>query len=374
MPEKFGMALLLAGMILFVFYAVLILLYKRWWDKVPDFTPSAAPVGVRVSVIVPARNEEKNLPFLLAALERQSYPPDHFEVIVVDDDSTDRTAAVAKSDRLDLHLLSIDGGSKKMSIDAGIRVAKGELIVTTDADCIPPVNWLLTIADFYRKHHSVFIAAPVAYHRKKGLLAVFQTLDFLTLQGITAGTVTAGFHSMCNGANLAYKRSAFLEVKGFEGIDKLASGDDMLLMHKMAHHYPGAVHYLRSTEAIVTTDPVATWKEFFWQRYRWASKSSHYGEMRISVALFLVYVFNLYFIVLGIAGCWDPMYWNLLLIFWVTKTAIELPFVHSVAKYYGQSYLVSWFFLMQPLHIVYVVVIGLVSQFGSYYWKGRKLK
>src|ERR1700741_4803978 len=106
-------------------------------------------------------------------------------------------------------------------------------------------------------------------------------MDFLVLQGITGASVTKKIHSMCNGANLAYEKKIFYEVNGFAGIDHIASGDDMLLMHKIAKIYPGRIGYLKSTEAIVNTQPMATWPDFFNQRIRWASKATHYNDKRI---------------------------------------------------------------------------------------------
>ncbi len=368
------MALLLAGLSLCIMYAVLIKFYEHWWRRLPEFEGKNEGVAM-ISVIIAARNEEGNLPALLTCLDKQLYSKEHFEVIIVDDDSSDRTADIAAASLMpNLQLTHSQGGSKKMAIDAGIRIAKGELVVTTDADCLPPPGWLSTMADFYQTHHSAFIAAPVSYLPRKGLLNYFQTLDFVILQGITAASVAAGFHSMCNGANLAYKRSAFFQVNGFSGIDHIASGDDMLLMHKISKEFPRQVHYLRSREAIVQTAPAGSWKEFFWQRMRWSSKSSHYGDKKIFLTLLLVYVFNLIFIVLAIAGFWNQAHWSTAVILWIAKSAIELPFVHAVARFYGQQYLVPWFFLMQPLHILYTVVVGLLSQFTGYYWKGRRLK
>jgi poly-beta-1,6-N-acetyl-D-glucosamine synthase len=371
------MVLLSAGMILFVLYALLIGLYSHWWKKLPEAYNVSAGLdpGVFLSVIVPARNEEKSLPFLLSALETQSYPGHQFEVIVVDDGSTDGTASMVKEKAgANIRLLSINGGSKKKAIEAGIASARGQLIVTTDADCIPPQNWLLSIADFYKDTGAAFIAAPVKYTPRKTALDYFQTLDFLTLQGITAASVSSGFHSMCNGANLAYERSAFFAVNGFAGIDHLASGDDMLLMHKIKKAFPGRVRYKKAYDAIVETLPMQSWKDLFWQRIRWASKSAHYGDPKIFLSLLLVYLVNLYFFVLVIAGFWNNTYWSLAVTAWILKFAIELPFVYSVAKFYEQLYLLRWFFLMQPIHIIYTVVVGLLSQSGSYYWKGRKLK
>lgn len=374
MPENLRMALLVAGIILFILYAALISFYNKWWSRLEEYEPGTGYASVFISVIVAARNEEKSLPGLLKRLGAQTYAQNKFEVIVVDDGSTDGTASVAGSAGGNVRLHSLNGGSKKMAISKGVELASGDLIVTTDADCLPPPSWLATIADFYEETGAAFIAAPVAYLPQKNLLHYFQALDFLTLQGITAASVSSGFHSMCNGANLAYKRTAFFDVNGFTGIDQVASGDDMLLMHKIRKSFPEGVKYMLSGDAVIETSPMHTWKDFFWQRMRWASKSSHYGDSRILLSLLLVYFLNFYFLVLIVAGFWDSKYWSLAAIGWILKFAIELPFVHAVAKFYRQQYLLPWFFLMQPLHIIYTVVVGLFSQLGGYYWKGRKLK
>lgn len=375
MPENIRMGLLVAGMVLFVLYAALIFFYKQAWDRLESFDSKDPGTNVFISLIIAARNEEKNLPLLLSSLQAQSYPKHLYEVIVIDDSSTDGTAGLVSSAGIEnLRSYSFEGGSKKAAINKGIELAQGELIVTTDADCFASSEWLATIAAFYRQTDAAFIAAPVAYAPKRNLLHYFQALDFLTLQGITAASVSSGFHSMCNGANLAYKRSAFYSVNGFAGIDRLASGDDMLLMHKIKKTFPHKVRYMLSKDAIVATYPMPAWKDFFWQRMRWASKSSHYGDPKIFLSLLLVYLLNLYFVVLFVAGFWESKYWSAIVLAWIVKFAIELPFVHSVSKFYQQQYLLPWFFLMQPLHIIYTVVVGLFSQLGGYYWKGRRLK
>src|SRR5438552_2515384 len=148
------------------------------------------------------------------------------------------------------------------------------------------------IFSFYEEKDPVFIAAPVILQNNSSVLQMFQALDFLVLQGITAASVYKQFHSMCNGANLAYEKKAFEEVKGFESIDHIASGDDMLLMHKIRKKFPGRLNYLKSKKVIVSTQPMKTWKEFLNQRTRWASKARFYDDKRIFFVLLLVYLFN----------------------------------------------------------------------------------
>jgi cellulose synthase/poly-beta-1,6-N-acetylglucosamine synthase-like glycosyltransferase len=331
----------------------------------------------RVSVIVPARNEEANIERLVVSLGKQEYPKELLEVIVVDDHSTDRTAEIVRQyEWVKLVQLKDDAinSYKKKAIETGIAAASGTLIVTTDADCFCPENWLRTIVSFYEESKSVFVAAPVAIDCSAALVQFFQAYDFAVLQGITAASVYKNIHSMSNGANQAYERAAFYEVNGFSGIDNIASGDDMLLMHKIWKKYPTRVQYLKSKDAIVHTEPVTTWQAFFKQRIRWASKATYYNDKRITAVLALVYLFNLSFPVLLIAGCWNSSYWLYVLVLWIMKTLVELPFVYSVSAFFNKQYLTRFFFLLQPLHIFYTVISGLFGQFGKYEWKGRTVK
>ena len=359
-------------------YTLLIFYYFHHWLHLKEFE-SIGNGDVFISVVVAARNEEKNITGLLNALQQQTYSTDFFEVIIVDDYSTDKTSEIIKpylNDHLHLIQPNVTAGqsSKKKAIEAGIQKAKGELIVITDADCIPGKNWLTSIASFQQKNKSVFIAAPVRLKAASSLLNIFQRLDFIMLQGITAASVSSNMHSMCNGANLAYQRSAFFEVEGFKGIDKLASGDDMLLMYKIWKKHPQQVHYLRSKGAIIETEPMDNWKSFFTQRIRWSSKATYYKDWRITLVLLFVYLFNCLFLVLFIAALQDAYYWQVLIFFLLGKTLIELPFVYSVAEFYKQQHLIALFPFLQPLHILYTIAIGVISQFGTYKWKGRKTK
>jgi cellulose synthase/poly-beta-1,6-N-acetylglucosamine synthase-like glycosyltransferase len=373
------MALLLIIASFLLLYVILIFYYWYQWKKLVYYERSGTNDYRYISVIVPARNEEKNIASLLNALSRQTYSSQFFEIIVVDDFSTDSTANTVRNFSLPnlfliQPLVGSNNSSKKKAIEAGIQKAKGELIVTTDADCIPGKNWLHVINDFYVKNDSAFIAAPVQFSHDQNFFQLFQSLDFLTLQGITAASVHSHFHMMCNGANLAYKKNAYHEVNGFEGIDKVATGDDMLLMYKIWKRYPCKVFYLKNADAIVSTQPMPSWRSFFMQRKRWASKTLVYDDYRIIAVLAFVYLLNCSFLVLVATSLFNSFYWWYVFGFWIAKTIIELPFVYSVSKFYDEQKLVKSLFLFQPFHIFYTVFVGLVSQFGKYEWKGRKTK
>jgi cellulose synthase/poly-beta-1,6-N-acetylglucosamine synthase-like glycosyltransferase len=368
---------LTAGFLLL--YAALILFYYTQWKKVENYQPASSTPSVFISVVIAARNEEHSLPHLISDLLAQDYPVHLWEAIIINDYSTDSTAELVSTltgsnMRMVLPAVLSTESSKKRAIETGVNYAKGELIVITDADCRVGPYWVSTIAKFYEEKGAAFIAAPVKFSHDNSVLQIFQSLDFITLQGITAASVSANFHAMCNGANLAYTKQAFAIVNGFEGIDKVATGDDMLLMHKIWKNTPGKVYYLKSKEATVSTEPMKTWKGFFMQRKRWASKTLVYDDYRIIIVLAFILLLNALFFVLLIAAIINKTYWIHCVAFLVGKTIIEWPFVFSVAKFYDEQKLMRYFFLFQPLHIFYTVFVGLLSQFGKYEWKGRRTK
>ena len=339
-----------------------------------------------ISVIIPVRNEEDNLRLLVDSLIQQTYPPVRFEIIIVDDHSTDNSWNILRSFsgepitirsiKLADHVSEKDQirAHKKLAIEKGIDVAAGELIVTTDADCVFTPDWLSYIASYYVATGAKFIAAPVKIRTRYSFLSIFQSLDFLTLQGITGASVYKRFHTMCNGANLAYEKAVFYEVNGFSGIDAIASGDDMLLMYKIYKLYPERVFYLKSRHVVVTTNPVTSWKDFFNQRIRWASKATHYDDKKIFWILLLVYCINLCFLILAIASFWNTSWFFIFAILLATKTVVEFPFVNAVAIFFSEKKLLRYFPFMQPFHILYTVIAGWLGKFGSYQWKGRHIK
>lgn len=358
-------------------YSLLILYYRAGWYQVPVFVPDGKSAETKISVIIPARNEEENIGNLLVSLQKQTYPGHLYEIIVVDDHSEDNTAGVVKRFsfvKLIQPSFTTNNSFKKKAIESGIAVATGDLIITTDADCIVPVNWLKTIAAFKEEKKAVFIAAPILLANNKSFLQIFQTIDFLVLQGITAAAVQKKVHNMCNGANLAYERKVFYEADGFSGIDNIASGDDMLLMNKIVTRFPDKYFYLLSKEAIVTTNAAKTWKAFFSQRIRWASKATHYNDIKIFSVLLLVYCFNLALLLLFIVSFWKPFLWMGLVAVLIAKTIIELLFIYPVAKFYSKTKLLNLFLIFQPAHILYTVIAGWLGRFSYFEWKGRTVK
>ncbi len=365
-------------------YGGLILVYRYWFNALKPFAPQAfAPPSVYFTVIIPARNEAANIQACLNSLLAQDYPL--FEILVVDDFSTDETAQLVQqmalaNPRLELIQLKdhVDANAtnsfKKKAIEIAVSQSKGIWIVTTDADCLVPPNWLQYYNTFITAVQPVFVAAPVMFTNNRRFSGIFQLLDFLSLQGITAAAVSAGAHSMCNGANLAYSKTAFEAVGQFAGIDHLASGDDMLLMHKMKKAFPGQLAYLFAQDAIVFTSPMPDWSSFIQQRIRWASKADSYQDKAIFSVLLLVYLFNAALLVGLIWGIFNTTI--LLFTIWLMaiKTLIELCFMIPVAKFFRLESLLLYFPLMQPCHILYTIVAGWLGKFGTYQWKSRTVR
>ena len=382
------------SLLLFTGYALLIIFYTVSWKQMPRFVPAAIQLAdedaVKISIIIPARNESANIRACLDSICLQSYPAHLYEVLVIDDHSTDDTASIVKNyPATNIRLISLQdvlqngiiNSYKKKAIEIAISKATGQLIVTTDADCIIPEKWLQAIAEFYGQTNAALMVMPVAFlpitqsdELGAKLLSIFQSLDFMVLQGITGASVYKKAHSMCNGANLAYTKKVFEEVGGFKGIDHIASGDDMLLMHKIFRLYPEKVLFIKSPEVIVQTQPAPNLKAFINQRIRWASKADRYDDKRIFVVLLLVYFFNVWLMVLIIASLFlnSLLYYTLILI--VAKTLVELLFLIPVAAFFSNSKLLYYFPFAQPFHILYTVVAGWLGKFGSYSWKGRKVK
>ena len=391
--------LLIIILLIFTLYVLLILYYWKSWLAIPDFKPPTINYKpqTRISVIIAARNEEENIKSCLDTLLNQSYPEHLFEVSVVDDFSSDNTAAIVSAyTSQNIKLISLRNyveanainSYKKKAIEIAVQQSTADLIVTTDADCVIPKNWLQTIAAFYQEKNPSFVVMPVAINCGNRFIEIFQAVDFMTLQGITGASVYKKIHSMCNGANLAYTKKAFNAVNGFAGIDTIASGDDMLLMHKIYKQSPDKVLFLKSKDVIVQTQPVLTVKEFFNQRIRWASKADKYDDKRIFAVLLVVYLFNLSLFILPVITIFKNIQFNIelypfslvfsLLEFWIflliVKTVIELFFLFAIAKFFNKQRLLWLFPIMQPFHILYTVIAGWLGKFGTYKWKGRKVK
>ena len=267
---------------IFTFYAILIVSLTIGFSKVKEFRSKSNKEVTSFSVVIPFRNEAKNLSHLLESISKINYSNELVEFILVDDDSSDNSVAIIddfQNTRMTIRVIKnirTSNSPKKDAITTAIAIAKNNWIVTTDADCIVPENWLNSLDSFIQENNSKMVVAPVNYKTENNFLEQFQLLDFMSMQGTTIGGFGIDFPFLCNGANFAYRKDEFLKLNGFEGNNTIASGDDIFLFEKFIKADKKSVHYLKSKHAIVTTNPTETTKQLIQQRLRWASKTSNY--------------------------------------------------------------------------------------------------
>lgn len=369
-----------------VIYALIIATYRKGWRLLPQFKPPTNhTISTKITVIVPARNEEDNILECLNSILKQTIDKDLFEIIVIDDHSTDSTSDLIKGLKNErVKLLSLADyiseketqSFKKKAIEIAMQQATGDLIVTTDADCIVTENWLELIATFYETKDVKFIAAPVLFHREKNTLQRFQVLDFFGMMCVTGAGIHTGLMNMCNGANLAYEKKAFYAVNGFEGINHLASGDDMLLMQKIANKYPKKIGFLKNQKAIVRTEAKETLDGFISQRIRWATKSTSYQEWQVTAILAMVFfcccstVFTFFLI-----PFFGMLAFQLFLFQFIVKSIVDFIYLNMMAKWFKKPKAMRGFLVSEILHILYIVSVGTAGNFlKEYEWKGRKVK
>ena len=256
------------------FYFIIIILINTGIFRLKHLTRSDNQAGIKVSIIIPARNEEENILYCLNDIKNQDYPSDLIEIVVVDDHSTDQTSGkvldfASSNPFMNLRLIpaSVSGKDqafKKHSIISGIEATSGELIITTDADTRSKPGWISSLVNFYVQEHPEMIIGPVAFYEADSVFKKLQVIEFSGLMAATAGSCKMGFPLMCNGANLAFKRQAWLETKDLSDDLKYPSGDDLFLMMKIRKKYGyGSVKYLFSKEAIISTAPKKSFNEFY---------------------------------------------------------------------------------------------------------------
>ncbi|MEM0997064.1 MAG: glycosyltransferase [Bacteroidota bacterium] len=332
-----------------------------------------------VSVIVPARNEAENIGACVRDILAQQAVHSGFELIVVNDHSEDDTVRVATEAAAGdprfriIDLAEVQGVAyKKAAVAAGIRAAQGDFIVTTDADCRMGPYWLFGLTS--RMNFNVgMVSGPVVLEGKR-IFQQFQALEFMGLNAVGAAAIRAGRPTMCNGANLAYRKQVFEAVGGFSGIDHIASGDDELLMHKIARETDWKVAFALDRDAIVRTEALATWTAFKAQRRRWVSKSTQYKQASITATLVLSWLAMAGLPVLLVAAIWWPPAGIFLGVNLLLKMAGEFPILFRAAGFFDKLHLLRWFVPEQLAHIAYVLWVGLAGNVRSYTWKGREVK
>lgn len=357
-----------------IIYSISIGLLIYGFTKVKKYQKADLKPQTSFTIIVPFRNEAENLPTLLHSFSQLNYPTDLFEVILVDDSSKEKFQVL--SFRFQVSVVDnvrVSNSPKKDAITTAMQNVKTNWVITTDADCLVPENWLLTFDNYIQQYNVSMLAGAVTYECENSFLDHFQQLDLTSLQGATIGSFGVKKAFMCNGANFAYTKSLFEKLNGFDGNNKIASGDDVFLLQKAAGLFPDEVHYLKAEEAIVITKPTENWKALFHQRVRWAAKTGSYeSNFGKTLGLFvffgnLSFVFGFFFFVFGMLA------YQILVVFAFFKFAIDFVLLYETNKFLTKTRIKS-LFLSSLLYPFFSSTVALYSLFGSYEWKERKFR
>ncbi len=359
-------------------YCLLMIIFIIVWIMNKYVTQSDSCIQEQgFSVIIPVRNEAKNIARLLESLVEQQHK--YFEVLIIDDSSEDNTVEIAQDflSRLDLKILSLSSvergvAPKKNAITKALAIAKYDLIFCTDGDCVLPKKILKEYISIFENEKVKFISGPVTFLEEKSdfwerVWEKIQIVEFASLVGSAAVSIFIKKPNMCSGANIAYRKSAFLEVNGYVGNVELASGDDEFLMHKINSKYSDAIVFAKSSATVVETQASSDLMAFYSQRKRWASKWTYYESIVPKLLAIFVFSLNAFSIFLAFSGIWGAI---------AVKLALEFVFLGLVLSFLKKKRSIIFIPLVQIIYPFYVVFFGLNSVFmaRTYDWKGRKLK
>lgn len=368
--------------VLFTCYTILIISLTFGFIRIKEFKEKNTKEQTAFSVIIPFRNEAKNLPNLFKSISKLHYSHKLVEFIFVDDESSDNSVDLIKKFFPNIGMMTkviknkrTSNSPKKDAISTAISIAKNNWIITTDADCILPKEWLKKFNSFIKKNNPKMVVGPVNYKAKNNFLEQFQILDFMSMQGSTIGGFGINFPFLCNGANLAYKKDAFIRLNGFEGNNTMASGDDIFLFEKFIEDDKKSVHILKSKEATVTTFPTKTWSKLINQRTRWAAKTNNLKSINVKIIGLLIILVNASIIV-SFFGLTIQInsYKNLLFLLGLKLTIDLFLFIPTIRFYKNEKTFLIWYIFSSLFYPFFSVFIIFNSLFFEYNWKGRRFK
>ncbi len=346
-------------------YAALMLFWRAHFFLLQK-NPPASDLGRRFSIIVAFRDEVSHLPSLVESLSLLQYPSDHWEIILVDDHSTDGGRDVIDKlyPDLPIQIINNKGEGKKTALSTGIERARYDHLLLTDADCILPPNLLTEISTCDKER---IILGPVKLSPSDdSLFQYFQQTDFAMMQMATALSSEAGKTFLANGANISYPKEVYLKSTGFD--TRTASGDDVLFVQSAKTK----TQFCYRQGAIVSTPTQTSIQDFIQQRIRWASKTDKYNSTFSKGVSLLFWWINILALVLFFLSFLSVSYFQLFILFIVIKFTSELLLLIPALRFFDIDIRPVKLLLCQPLHILYMNYIPLRSILSGYVWKGRK--
>jgi len=364
-----------------VLYLAFLIWIRSGYRRLEPKTDTA--ITPDVSIIVAARDEALNIPRLLAALRQQSYSAERLEIIVVDDGSTDDTSLILQLEARkikNLHPIRIEQppaswGPKKWALTQAVRRARGEIILTTDADCRPGPRWVEAMVPHFNDPSTGMVVGPSPLvSERRGFWWEALLLDSCAMDALTAGGASRGLALTCTGRNLAYRRETFEDVGGFKGVEHFVSGDDDLLMQKVAASGNWRITFTLNAAAAVASPPPATLGAFIRQRLRFASKGRYYFGLDTGPGFKLILPFLYLANLAALAGL--VMFATTLGPLWLVPVAVKIvaeallvyPYMNRIER----RVRVGTFIVTALVHPLYVVLFGALGNLHKLAWKGRR--
>lgn len=359
--------ILLLSALLLLAYLFIIYIFIKGWNITPYFEiKSTTGKPEKISVVICCRNESRHLPALIEALKAQRCK--QFELVWVNDHSTDETLQIMEASVPffeQVQIINAKAKGKKLALKEGILASSCDLIVTTDADCIPGEFWLESISNFHLQTNADFLICPVKMTSGDSFFTRLQQLEFATLVGTGMGAAGAGMPILCNAANMAFTKQAWLDSTADLHEEEI-SGDDVFLLLSIKKRN-GKIAVLKSREAMVVTGYKKSLKAFVNQRRRWASKSSKYTDWQILTTGAIVAGVNSLLFALFVLAFFLPQLWFVFLSVFVIKFVTDNFFLQSIQPVFLFKLKLLEAFALSMVYPIYVTTVGL----SSLVWKRK---
>jgi len=362
----------------------LILFYTKGWLKTPNQNvKSYFPLVQGLTVIVVIRNEEAHIKACIQSILSQSYDSDLFEIIVVDDFSTDSSVSKVEEFKEKVKLIRLADtlgpkfaslANKKRGITQAVEQAKYEFVLCGDGDCVYGPDWIKSMMQYYEKYNKQFFSAPVEFQRGDSIWRKFLDMDQIAMIGVTAGSIGQKKPVMASGANMFFVKQTFYEVGGYEDNNDVASGDDVFLMQKIFIQDQKTIGFVKNKQAISKTAAPKSFREFLNQRIRWTSKSARMIDPKVKAVLTFNYLFYLScFLNLFVLPLVDISFLFIGILMLALKMVIDTLFFSNMLAFFDRKDLFNYMLPIQLMHITYVSLLGVLAIFGNYTWKGRRI-
>jgi len=359
-------------LIILLLYILLLLLVMLGMHAVTEIEINKQSKNT-FSILVPFKNEAENLTLLLKSLKKLNYPSKLFEIIMIDDDSDDDSVSIIQRfDLPNITILSTKNTSKqgkKEALEKGINHAKHDWIITTDADCHLPAEWLCAYNSIISQTDAKMVLAPVAFFDDSTFLGQLQHIEFLSLQAMTMASCAWSKPFLSNGANIGFLKTAFQQVNGYEGNKHIASGDDVFLLEKFHKTFPGKIKYLKTKSALVKTQTQKNWYNLLQQKTRWGTKTKHFQSILPKLIGGLVLLTNFLIFICFIVGFKFPECFWLIFI----KLLMDYIYITYINQFFQISISLINIILVFFYYPLYLIRLAVFSIKNKPQWKGREI-